>query len=73
MKFTAWDKLEKRFRNDVVISPNGAIHIDRSSPDFNKMVNKWYRKRGDILGGDYAEIDYTDWYGQTNIEIKIIE
>lgn len=70
IKFKAWDKRENRYRDDVVIGSNGHPHIVRSSPEFSKMVNRWYKKRGDILGGDYAEIDYTDWYAIEYIEIQ---
>jgi len=70
--FTAWDKREERFREDVVISSDGVAHIVRSTPEFNKMVNDWYKGKGDVLGGDYGEIDYTDWYCANNVEIKYL-
>jgi hypothetical protein len=70
LKFKAWDKKEGRFRDDVFISPKGTPFIIRSSDGLNKAINKYYKAKGDILGGDYAEIDFTDWYAIENIEIQ---
>ena len=68
--FKAWDKRLQEYRHDVVITQTGNIMIARHGEAFNKMVNKWHKKNGEILGGDYAELDYTDWYGVENIEIQ---
>ena len=69
MKFKAWDKLEKKFRNDVLLQRNGAAEIQRTSKELQKIIKKHYEKLGDILGGDYAVIDFTDYYAIENVLI----
>ncbi len=69
MKFRAWDKKKKQFRNDVVLSNKGVPHIVRSSKGLDKLINDFYSKKGDTLWGNYAEIDYTDWYAIEYVEI----
>ncbi len=59
-KFKAWDDKKKCWRNDIALTGQSEFII-RSSPEFNKLVDDWYKSKGDVLGGSYAEIDYTDW------------
>ena len=68
VNFLAWDKNKKEFVHNVVIS-NSSRFATRSSDEFNKLVNDYYKSKGDILHGDYAEIDYTDWYAINDVEI----
>lgn len=69
-KFRAWDKRENCWRHDVVLT-GGSVFIARTSEDFQKLVDTWYKSKGTILGGDYAEIDYTDWYAIECIDVQL--
>lgn len=70
MIYRIWDKKQKKYLKDVVLSPDGSIHIIRFNEELNSLINEFYAKKGDILGGDYADIDYTDWYGINNCCIE---
>jgi hypothetical protein len=63
MEYRIWDKDQKKYIKDAVITQDGAINILRSNEKLNEIINKYYLDEGDILGGDYTVIDYTDWYG----------
>jgi hypothetical protein len=69
IKFRAWDKNKKAFVDNVCLTGQ-SVFMARTSPEFNELVDKWYREKGDILGGNYAEIDYTDWYAFEDIEVS---
>lgn len=70
-KFRAWDKREKIWRNDVFISMSGHPHILRSPDGLSEAINSFYKKKGDVLGGNYSEFDATDWYGVENVDIQL--
>jgi hypothetical protein len=63
MEYRIWDKDQKKYIKDAVITQDGAINILRGNEKLNEIINKYYLDEGDILGGDYTVIDYTDWYG----------
>lgn len=69
-KFRAWDKKLNKFRDDVVITNNGGVYIIRSSEELNTLLNSYYDNKGFHIGGDYGEIDYSDWYAIENIIIQ---
>lgn len=71
-KFKAWDKKEKKYRNDVIVSNNGLPHIIRTSKELSSEINEHYKKLGDDMWGDYYVIDFTDFYAIENIEIRWI-
>lgn len=71
IKFKAWDKIQQRFRDDVVITPSGKPYILRTSPEINKAITEAYKKMGAVLPeGSYFEVDFSDWYAIENIEIR---
>jgi hypothetical protein len=63
MEYRIWDKDQKKYIKDAIITQDGAINILRGNEKLNEIINKYYLDEGDILGGDYTVIDYTDWYG----------
>jgi hypothetical protein len=63
MEYRIWDKDQKKYIKDAVITQDGAIQILRGNEKLNEIINRHYLDEGDILGGDYTVIDYTDWYG----------
>jgi len=64
IKFRAWDKNKKEMQfNNFCITASGNTQVMRSSPELQRAVDRVNKKKGEILGGDYAEIDFTDWYG----------
>lgn len=73
MEFRIWDKEQKKYlgNSEVAIVPNGAIYILRGNEELNQIINEYYSKKGDILGGDYLNIDFTDWYGINDCTIEM--
>jgi len=70
MEYRIWDKDQKKYIKDAVITQNGAIQILRCNEELNEIINRYYSDKGDILGGDYTTIDYTDWYGINSCVIE---
>ncbi|MCK9430160.1 MAG: hypothetical protein M0R17_09170 [Candidatus Omnitrophica bacterium] len=73
MKFKAFDKRTNEYIKNVVIDSDGNVHVVDYDKKLNKVIDKYYKSKGDILGGDYGVIDYTDWYGYENIIIEIVD
>ena len=69
MKFRGWDKNKKEFITNFCISSNGNTEIVRSSDKLAKIINEHYTSLGDDMWGDYAIIDYTDWYGINDVDV----
>jgi len=70
MEYRIWDKDQKKYIKDAVITQDGAIQILRCNEELNEIINRYYSDKGDILGGDYTTIDYTDWYGINSCVIE---
>jgi hypothetical protein len=68
LKFRAWDTRAKKMRTDFVLAPTKPqwspfiIHGGGESK-LQSLINNYYRKKGDILGGDYTLTDWTDCSG----------
>lgn len=73
LKFRAWDKENKVMVHDFVIaptSPTWSAHIlHGTSPEMHKAISDCFKAGGDILGGDYTVLDWSDFYGITNYEV----
>jgi len=63
MEYRIWDKDQKKYIKDAMVTQDGAINILRGNEKLNEIINKYYHDEGDILGGDYTVVDFTDWYG----------
>ena len=63
MEYRIWDKDQKKYIKDAMVTQDGAINILRGNEKLNEIINKYYLDQGDILGGDYTIVDFTDWYG----------
>ena len=67
IKFRAWDEeLNKMFYDGFVViptSPSWSATFIRglNDVDLQKIINEYYRKKGDDLGGDYDLIDWTEF------------
>lgn len=61
-KFRCWDKRQNKFIQDVVMSPSGAPEILRGDEELNRVINRFYNDKGDMMWGDYNIVDFTDWY-----------
>lgn len=70
MKFKAYDKAQKKYINNCFVDSEGTPHIGRGDEGLNRAINDYYRQKGDDLGGDYLELDFTDWYAIENIELE---
>ena len=68
--YRIWDKEQKKYIKDAVVSLDGSIHILRGGEELNTIINDYYAKKGDILGGDYYNVDFTDWYGISSCVVE---
>lgn len=71
-KFRAWDTERKQMVTRFLIaptSPTWGAFVIRDDKEVNSLVNSHYRKKGDILGGDYSMLDWADYYGLDKLKI----
>jgi len=71
MKFRGWDRKEKKFFYEFIISPNGAPTVVYSDTELNNIINDYYATKGDDMWGDYGVVDFTDWYAINELDIDI--
>jgi uncharacterized phage protein (TIGR01671 family) len=72
-KFRAWDKRKKEMIHKgfalISTSPTWSGSMLHGDEKVDKLINKYYAKKGDLFGGNYSLIDWSDFYGSNYLVI----